>query len=168
MLQAAHVRNHSFPLYIFSYIDFLAAISITETHTESITWTVGGDLSIAAGALSLGGSWSVAETVADGFGEGAAMDCPEGEWRCSVVITPSVVRVKGHLKKQGPDDGCDSSPVSADDGGEDNKKFEYLIPIKDKSGNAKVAVDVCTCKDKKNWADPGHPELLCPEDCGSG
>lgn len=148
--------------------DFLAAISITETHTESITWTKGGNLGISAGKLDLGGSWSVGESVGDSFGEGAAPSCPPGKWRCSIVITPSVVRVKGHLKRNAHDEKCKVHTVSSWDGGRENDKFEYLIPIKDQSGNAQVSIDLCTCKNRKEWADPGHPGLLCPKDCGSG
>lgn len=165
ILQAARVWNPSTPSYLFLVTDFLAELNINEEHSEGITWTTGGDLGISAGGLSIGGSVEVSESVSDAFGAGVTEPCPEGKWRCSAVITPSVMHVKGHLKLLGPDDGCEVSPTSRDDGGEDNKKFEFWIPIKDKSGNAKISIDVCTCQNRKNWADPGHPKLLCPEDC---
>lgn len=147
--------------------DFPAAISISEEHTEGLEWTFGSELGINAGQLSLGGSWSVAESVSDSFGEGAAPDCPPGKWRCSIVVTPSVVHVKGHLKRNAHDLRCKVPTVSSWDGGRENDKFEYKIPIKDKAGNAQVSIDLCTCKNRKNWADPGHPGILCPKNCGS-
>lgn len=145
--------------------DFLAALSISETHTEGISWTIGGDLGISAGDLSLTGSWSVAESVEDSFGAGWEDDCPEGQWRCSIVITPRVVHAKGHLKEMGPDDNCEVSTIAEYDGGKEGQEFEYDIPIKDNSGNAVLSVELCTCKDREHWADPGHLDL-CPEDCG--
>ncbi|KAF2812163.1 uncharacterized protein BDZ99DRAFT_474380 [Mytilinidion resinicola] len=140
-------------------------ISVTESHSVSTTWTVGGDLGISAGGLSAGISASVSETVTDSVGEGTSAKCPEGAWHCSMAIVPSVSHVKGHLHQQNNDESCDVDRISQDDGGEEGKQFEFLIPIKDSSGNGKWTYDVCTCGNVQNWADPGHPSLICPEDC---
>ncbi|KAF2488426.1 hypothetical protein BU16DRAFT_532218 [Lophium mytilinum] len=140
-------------------------ISVTESHSVGTTWTVGADLGISAGGLSGGISASVSETVTDSVGEGTAAKCDEGAWHCSMAIVPSVAHVKGHLHEQDNDESCPVDRISQDDGGEEGKEFEFLIPIKDSSGNGKWTYDVCTCKNTDHWGDVGHPPLFCPEDC---
>ncbi|KAF1989638.1 hypothetical protein K402DRAFT_451842 [Aulographum hederae CBS 113979] len=140
-------------------------ISVTETHSVGHTWTVGGDLGISAGGVSAGVSFSVSETVTDAVGEGTAAKCPEGKWHCSMAIVPSMALIKGHLHNQDNDETCPTNRLWNEDGLGEGVKFELQMPIKDSSGNGKWTYDVCTCKNLEHWADPGHPAVLCPEDC---
>ena len=126
---------------------------------------MGGDLGISAGGLSIGGSLSVSETVTDSVGEGTSAECPKGAWHCSMAIVPSMAKVNGHLHQQNNDESCPVDRIDQDNGGEEGKPFELMIPIKDSSGNGKWTYDVCTCGNLDGKDDDGHPPLICPEDC---
>lgn len=82
-----------------------------------------------------------------------------------MLIIQSMLKVTGHLHYQDNDEKCDVDRVSTTDGGEEGKKFEYQIPIKDDSGNGKFTYDKCTCGNLDGADAPGHPEIICPEDC---
>ena len=126
---------------------------------------MGGDLGIRVGGLSIGGSFSVSETVTNSVGEGTSVECPEGGWHCSMAIVPSMAKVDGHLHQQDNDESCSVDRIDQNNGGEEGKKFEYMIPIKDSSGNPMWTYNACTCGNLDHADDPGHPALMCPEDC---
>ena len=140
-------------------------MSVTETHSVGTTWTKGGDLGIPVKGLSLGASWSVSTTVTDSVGESTVAKYPQGPWHCSMQIVPSMAKVTGHLEQQDGGESCPTLRIDANEGGEENKPFEYDIPIKDSSGNGKWTYDVCTCGNLNKKNDSGHPAVVCPEDC---
>lgn len=126
---------------------------------------MGGDLGIGIKALSLGSAFSYSESVTNTLGQGASPDCPEGAWRCGLLIVPSMMQVKGTMRRQDNDESCPDGRVASNEGGEDGKPFEVLIPLKDQSGNGKWTYNLCTCQNVDGKDDEGHPEDKCLEDC---
>lgn len=111
----------------------------------------------------MGGGFSaeVSKTVSDATAEGAEDSCDEGEWSCSMMVTPGVKRVEGHLEEMvGNDAGCDVDPLDHDG------DFVVLIPLKSDAGNAKSSVSMCLCANLPHADDEGAPDLpKCKEDC---
>ncbi|KAI0005276.1 hypothetical protein F4779DRAFT_633515 [Xylariaceae sp. FL0662B] len=146
-----------------------ADLQITEGHTVGTTWTVGGGLGVSVGdiiGVDGGLSGSVSETVEDSVEEAVTYHCPDGKWRCSILVYPGMSRVKGHMKKLGSDDSCPgNTKTNYDNGVSDGDQYEVMIPRKDASGNGHSRVEICTCKNYDHWGDAGHPDLFCTEDC---
>ena len=76
-----------------------------------------------------------------------------------------MAKVNGHLHKQNNDETCSVPRIELFDGGEEGKPFEYIIPIKDSSGNGKWTEDVCTCGNLDGKDESGHPAVIYTEDC---
>lgn len=142
---------------------------MSESHSVGVTWTVGLDLGLGMSSLvkavTKGGtadlSGSVSETVTDSVSETGNLQCPPGAWHCSLMIYPTVRRVKGHLELG--DDCGEVLARSHDD--LVGKPFELTIPLKSDKGNGLMDIEPCTCQNLKGWADPGHLERPCSQDC---
>ncbi|OTB12262.1 hypothetical protein K445DRAFT_14965 [Daldinia sp. EC12] len=144
-------------------------IQITKGHTVGTTWTVGIGLDLSVGnIIDASGllSGSVSETVEDTMEEAITVECPEGDWHCGVMVYPGVKRATGHMKRMGPDDSCPAGGTKSNyDGVKDGDLFELMIPRLDEAGNGFFEPTICTCKNPEHWADEGHPEEFCREDC---
>lgn len=76
------------------------------SYTVGVAIEVGVDLGLSFGDIvSAGVSASVATTTETGNAEGAQIPCPDGPWKCALIITPAVVTVSG--KKIGYTQTCD-------------------------------------------------------------
>ncbi|KAK7530891.1 uncharacterized protein J3D65DRAFT_639908 [Phyllosticta citribraziliensis] len=153
--------------YVELATDFSKAIQVQEQHEVGTTWEQGKELSIgisyivsAAAAISI----SVAETVTDSIAETGSLTCPVGRWHCSLMVYPSMIRLRGHVKKLGPNDKCDGGEFSSDTL-QDGATWVLVLPRKDASGNGFWGVEVCTCVNLKYAKDEGHPKVECSEDC---
>lgn len=140
-------------------------LTMSTAHTVGTTWTKGGDIGLSF-AKVLGAnadfSASVSETITDTITIGSSHDCPPGAWRCSLLITPGMMRFKGHTYKRGTDESCPGEAYG------EEAEFEFESPRKDEGGNPYWTPDVCTCGNLEHWADPGHPALLCKDECVDG
>ena len=127
------------------------------SYSVAITVELGADLGLNFGdILSAGVSGSVSITTETGSVQGASDTCPLGLWYCSLSITPTMIRVSGF---QTEIDSCrpEIDPVS--------KPYTISLPKLGADGSPMLSVELCTCKNAKHWADPGHVGLLCPSDC---
>ncbi|KAI1098664.1 hypothetical protein F4804DRAFT_350147 [Jackrogersella minutella] len=145
-----------------------AEMQLTKGHTVGTAWAIGGGLGLSVGEIiSVDGglSGSVSETVEDSVEEAVTLTCPSGDWHCSILVYPGVTHVKGHMKEMKSDDSCPSGTKTNYDNVSDGDKYELTIPRKDEAGNGYWEPVVCTCKNSDHWADNGHPEDFCKEDC---
>lgn len=97
--------------------------------------------------------------------------CPDGSWRCGLVVTPGMVEYHGHLHQEmGNNEGCGTPPLDSweNEGVKDNDPFVIQLPKKDEQGNGYFTVDICVCDNLPGWDGEGHPEILCPQDCVAG
>ena len=130
------------------------------TYSVGVSVEVGADLGLDFGEIvSLGLSASVSQTTEGGSAQGAQVECPEGEWTCSIAITPTVLEVTG--TKEVVDGSANMASC-------DTKEEEYVVqfPKKGADGTVIAATEICACKNKEHWADNGAPKP-CPADCPS-
>lgn len=148
------------------------AVTFESGHSTGYQWQIGGEIGLSAGTpVSLGAAagFSVAEQVTDSIAEASDAECPEGPWHCSAIYYPWGVKVSGHMKEQGPNDGCETESLGSwTHDIEDGQPWEAWVPKKDQGGVGFGTVEVCTCQNLEHWADDGHPALLCPEQCAKG
>ena len=116
---------------------------------------VGADLSLDFGGIAGGISGSVSISTESGITQGVSDTCPQGAWYCALSITPTMVQVSG---LQVYSNSCDPTSTS--------NPYTVLMPKLGADGHPIISAEVCTCKNLKHWADPGHEALLCPADCG--
>ena len=127
-------------------------------YTVGVTVEVGGGLSLDLAAIAgLDLSASVSYTTETSSVSGAGKDCPDGDWDCSLIIWPGMLRVSG-TKTSYTGIYCT----------EHKEPYTVLLPKKGADGTATGRVDVCACKNSKGWADPGAPSITCPQDCVPG
>lgn len=110
--------------------------------------------------LSAGVGVSFSKEVTDSIAESGSIKCPAGPWHCSLMVIPSVMKVKGHLTK-----GDHGQVVVRAHKDLDGEPFELSIPLKSDGGNPQMDLEPCTCTNLPGSEEPGHPELLCSTDC---
>lgn len=134
------------------------AITNTETHSVGTTITSGGDIGFSTDSISIGLTASVAHTVTDSTAEGGTVICPSGLWWCSVLITPGMMQVNGHMQELGASDSCHPYPAYTDG------NWQAVMPRTDQAGNGVWSAEVCACQNKPYGLDAGAPKP-CIEDC---
>lgn len=131
----------------------MVAVGFQEQYAVAYTIQLGGDLGLnIQDILGLGLSASVAMSTETAIASSASYTCPPGGWTCALQVMPSVLDVKGHVTY--------TDIFGRTSGGD----YEVSLPRTDHSGDAVAQVTVCSCHNRKGWADPGAPPL-CPQDC---
>ena len=140
-------------------INFQACVLSSEvSYTVGVTVQVGGNLGLNFEQIvSAGVSAAVSTTTETGNTQGVQKTCPDGPWKCSLIITPSMVTVTG---TQVPHYPCDAQLDEAN-----AKPYTVQFPKKGADGLAGAAYDVCACQNYESWADPGAPSIVCPQPC---
>ena len=134
------------------------SLTDSSTYTVGVTWSVGISLNLdpASVAGSAGIDASVSTTHSSGKTQGATGICPDGPWHCSLSISPQMVQVSGFATS------LDCCQVRSDS---TVSPYTVLLPQKSSDGLDHASVDICTCQNFAGWAEPGHPGLICPQDC---
>ena len=134
--------------------------SVQESYAVGVTVEVGAELGLdiekIAGAGSI--SASVSTTTETQTTQGAQLTCPQGLWTCAMSIKPRMTRVSGIATQLAAN--CVPIKSSA-------KPYTALLPEKGTDGLQGGSVEICVCKNMKNWADAGAPALGCPQDCSN-
>ncbi len=130
---------------------FLACTIGRETSFSiGTTVEVGGSLELSQ-IVGAGVSFAVSTTETEGVAQVTSSECT-GPWTCALLITPTMIQVKGEKTTS----GCR--------GGKSTDPYEVLLPELD-SDNLAVGVGrPCACKNCLSWADEGAPEP-CPQPC---
>ena len=134
-------------------------MSLSEEYSISATVTVGLNLGIDIGVISLGLDSSISWSTTTGTIDTGSANCPAGGWTCGLAITPSVYQTTGYVT-WGVAGGCDK-PLNLHDNDGD---YTVQYPMKDGQGKAIVKVSACACPDKVGWAD-AHAPSKCPLNC---
>ena len=134
------------------------SLTTSSTFSVDVTWQVGIDLNLdpakVAGSGGIGAS--VSTTHSSGKTQGATGPCPSGPWSCSLSISPQMVQVSGFATSL---ECCETTSASI------VSPYTVLLPQKSSDGLVHASVDICTCQNFAGWAEPGHPGLICPQDC---
>lgn len=136
------------------------SLSDSSTYSVGITVTVGIQLTLDPDDIAgnAGISASVATTTTSGTTEGISDLCPVGGWTCGLSIEPQMISVSGVQTITLYDGVCPDSPTSS-------APFTILLPTKNSDGLSSGNANICTCENFVDWANPGHPGLLCPDAC---
>ena len=105
-------------------------------------------------ASSAGLTGSVSVTTETSSTQGVSDTCPQGAWYCALSITPTMVQVSGMATHS---EACGIPGTTV--------PYTISFPKLGSDGNPVTNAEACTCKNLKDWADPGHLALLCPGDC---
>ena len=130
--------------------------------SDGSSYTIGVQIEVGA-SLDLGGvvgagvegSVSTSEETQDT--QAATVKCPEGEWKCSLIIWPAMHEVSGTFTRT---DGAANVAICATK----DEPFKVHFP---RTGDDKIKgarTEVCVCKNLAHWADAGAPQA-CPADC---
>lgn len=136
------------------------SLTDSSTYSTGITITVGISLNLDPEEIAgnAGISASVATTTTKGISQGISALCPVGGWTCGLSILPQMVEVSG-TQFVTPHDGlCPDSVTS-------QEPYTMLFPVKNADGLSSGNANECTCTNFVDWANPGHPGLLCPDAC---
>lgn len=136
--------------------DVISACTIGrgQSFSVAVTVEVGLDLGLNfKDIVDVGLSASVSVTTETGSVDTAEAECPEGIWTCALVMTPALYEVSG--KKSTAGGGCEPTTTEED--------YTVRFPIEE-NNTPKANFEICACKNKLGWADPGAP-APCPEDC---
>ena len=125
------------------------------SYTVGVTWTVGLSAGVnIADVIEAGVNAEISTSQETGTAQSGEKACPVEDYQCALLITPTVVHVKG--MKQRMNGGCQKlgNPLP----------YEVEIPVKSQDKMPKVGIDVCACPDLPGSAGKGRP-AKCPAPC---
>ena len=125
----------------------------------SVEVDVGIDLGLEKDFAEIAGDAGISASVTTGtetgITQGISKNCPDGPWKCALIIWPEVTEVSGMQVQY--------DLATCTDLGSEPYQVQY--PQKRPDGTYGGSVDVCACKNFAHWADNGAPSIVCPQDC---